>query len=126
MGAVRVSERVLKQALQQKEEQSYFPRMPIPEVGTAQTISSNIPSSTTPTSIVPANTGILRVLVAEDDPINSRIIHKRLTKLGHTVELTGNGEACANAFCSNSKGFDVIMMDIQVRHEFHSSLSSTY
>ncbi|KAJ5979819.1 hypothetical protein N7481_007117 [Penicillium waksmanii] len=118
MSAVRVSGRVLKQAvqtqMQQQEGQSYFPRMPNEKVGTAETISSNIPSSTTPTSTVPAHAGILRVLVAEDDPINSRIIHKRLTKLGHTVELTGNGEACASAFCSNSKSFDVIMMDIQM------------
>jgi CheY-like chemotaxis protein len=46
--------------------------------------------------------------------VNSKIIHKRLTKLGHTVVLTGNGEACANAFTSASRNFDVVLMDIQM------------
>lgn len=54
------------------------------------------------------------VLVAEDDPINSKIIQKRLEKLGHMVYLTGNGEACASAYRADCKGFDVVLMDIQV------------
>ncbi|KAJ5543728.1 hypothetical protein N7513_007236 [Penicillium frequentans] len=114
MSAVRISERVLKQAVQQQENQSYFPRIPTQDVSTAETVSSNIPSSTTPTLLVPTHAELLHVLVAEDDPINSKIIHKRLTKLGHTVVLTGNGEACTNAFRSDSKGFDVVLMDIQM------------
>ena len=36
----------------------------------------------------------LQVLVAEDDPINSKIIRKRLEKSGHAVHLTVNGEEC--------------------------------
>ncbi|KAE8153397.1 GAF domain-like protein [Aspergillus avenaceus] len=55
-----------------------------------------------------------RVLVAEDDPINSKIIHKRLTKLGHTVHLTGNGEECAAAYREDSARYDVVLMDIQM------------
>lgn len=58
--------------------------------------------------------GGLRVLVAEDDPINSKLIKKRLEKIGHTVLLTNNGEACVNAFSSERNAYDVILMDIQV------------
>jgi CheY-like chemotaxis protein len=54
------------------------------------------------------------VLVAEDDPVNSKIIQKRLTKLGHTVKLTSNGEECAGAFALATKEFDVILMDLQM------------
>lgn len=57
----------------------------------------------------------MRVLVAEDDPVNSRIVKKRLEKLGHKVHLTVNGEECASAFCDNSKDIDVVLMDMQVR-----------
>lgn len=57
----------------------------------------------------------LNVLIAEDNPVNSKILQKRLSKIGHTVQLTNNGEACVNAFSSGSKTFDVILMDIQVR-----------
>ncbi|KAK6539077.1 Light-sensor Protein kinase, variant 2 [Orbilia ellipsospora] len=55
-----------------------------------------------------------RVLVAEDDLINSRIIKKRLEKLGHRVTLTVNGEECATVFAERGCDFDAILMDIQV------------
>ncbi|KAF2123933.1 hypothetical protein P153DRAFT_303484 [Dothidotthia symphoricarpi CBS 119687] len=56
----------------------------------------------------------MRVLVAEDDPINSKIIKKRLEKLKHNVYLTVNGEECASAFGDNPKDFDVVLMDMQM------------
>lgn len=55
------------------------------------------------------------VLVAEDDPVNSRIIKKRLEKLGHSVTLTVNGEECASTFSDKPQDFDVVLMDMQVR-----------
>lgn len=57
----------------------------------------------------------MRVLVAEDDPVNSRIIKKRLEKLGHEVYLTVNGEECAAAYSEKTGYFDIVLMDIQVR-----------
>lgn len=56
----------------------------------------------------------LRVLVAEDDPINSTILRKRLEKFGHTVHMTGNGKECASVYRENCQSFDAILMDIQV------------
>jgi light-regulated signal transduction histidine kinase (bacteriophytochrome) len=56
----------------------------------------------------------MRVLVAEDDPVNSRIIKKRLEKLGHSVTLTVNGEECAGTFIDKPQDFDVVLMDMQV------------
>jgi PleD family two-component response regulator len=40
----------------------------------------------------------LQILVAEDDPVNSRIIQKRLEKSGHEVHHTVSGEDCASAY----------------------------
>ena len=57
----------------------------------------------------------LQVLVAEDDPINSKIIKKRLEKIGHQVHLTINGEDCSSLYGEKPTVFDVILMDIQVR-----------
>ncbi|KAF2202807.1 hypothetical protein GQ43DRAFT_368279 [Delitschia confertaspora ATCC 74209] len=62
----------------------------------------------------PPSSRQMRVLVAEDDPINSRIISKRLEKLGHDVRLTVNGEECATAFGGHAQDFDVILMDMQM------------
>ena len=58
--------------------------------------------------------GQLHVLVAEDDPINSRIMNKRLEKSGHAVHLTVNGEECSSAYGEKPTNFDVVLMDMQV------------
>ncbi|PVI02857.1 hypothetical protein DM02DRAFT_521935 [Periconia macrospinosa] len=71
----------------------------------------NAEASDTVESLSPEH---MRVLVAEDDPINSKIIQKRLEKLGHSVHLTLNGEECAGAFGDHPKDFDVVLMDMQM------------
>ena len=63
----------------------------------------------------PPSADKMRVLVAEDDPVNSRIIDKRLSKLGHQVRLTSNGAECAHVYREEGSHFDIILMDIQVR-----------
>jgi hypothetical protein len=63
----------------------------------------------------PPSSEKMRVLVAEDNPLNSKILEKRLKKRGHEVHLTNNGEECAFAYREGKGRFDIILMDIQVR-----------
>lgn len=56
----------------------------------------------------------LHVLVAEDDPINSTIVRKRLEKARHTVHMTANGKECFTVYRESGESFDAILMDIQV------------
>ncbi|KAJ5189532.1 CheY-like superfamily [Penicillium cf. griseofulvum] len=56
----------------------------------------------------------LHVLVAEDDPINSSILQKRLEKFGHTVYMTSNGKECASVYKTNPTRFDAVLMDLQM------------
>ncbi|KAI1434240.1 hsp90-like protein [Xylaria sp. CBS 124048] len=58
--------------------------------------------------------GRLRVLVAEDDPINMKILTKRLEKAGHRVHPVVNGEDCATVYRERPFDFDVILMDMQM------------
>jgi len=60
----------------------------------------------------------MRVLVAEDDPVNSRIMKKRLEKLGHEVFLTTNGEECSSLYGEKSGYFDAVLMDMQVSLDY--------
>ena len=62
----------------------------------------------------PLNSDYLNVLVAEDDPVNSKIITKRLERLRHHVHCTINGEACATAYGERHGFYDVVLMDMQV------------
>ncbi|KPM42852.1 hypothetical protein AK830_g3674 [Neonectria ditissima] len=56
----------------------------------------------------------LRVLVAEDDPINMKILRKRLERAGHEVHHTVNGQDCATVYREKSAKFDVVLMDMQM------------
>ncbi|KAL8866998.1 MAG: hypothetical protein Q9174_005946 [Haloplaca sp. 1 TL-2023] len=60
------------------------------------------------------NADQLNVLVAEDDPVNSKIVKKRLERLGHFTHLTVNGEDCSSAYGENPAAFDVVLMDMQM------------
>ena len=81
-------------------------------------LSSQMPSRAIPRKQEEHETRLdaeeLRILVAEDDPINSKIIQKRLGKVGHDVHLTINGEECASSYGEKPAFFDVVLMDMQV------------
>ncbi|KKY33576.1 putative hsp90-like protein [Diaporthe ampelina] len=74
----------------------------------ATTIDGNVHKASKPESAK------LRVLVAEDDPINMKILRKRLEKAGHTVHHTVNGEDCSAAYRESADEFDVVLMDMQM------------
>ncbi|KAK0641059.1 hypothetical protein B0T16DRAFT_335409 [Cercophora newfieldiana] len=56
----------------------------------------------------------LHVLVAEDDPINVKVLRKRLEKAGHKVSHAVNGEDCATVYQEKPADFDVVLMDMQM------------
>jgi CheY-like chemotaxis protein len=57
---------------------------------------------------------LLQVLVAEDDPINMKVLKKRLERAGHEITHTVNGEHCATVYQEQSPAFDVVLMDMQM------------
>lgn len=56
----------------------------------------------------------MKALIADDDPINLKILRKRLERVGHAVTHAVNGEDCAALFKSTASDVDVILMDMQV------------
>lgn len=66
--------------------------------------------------------GFLNVLIAEDNPINAKLLTKRLQNLGHTVELSSDGQECHDHFAAKPHGIDVILMDLQVRRSYWISI----
>jgi protein-histidine pros-kinase len=54
----------------------------------------------------------LRILLAEDNPVNQRIAQKLLTKAGHTVHIANNGDEAVRAL--EQEAFDLVFMDIQM------------
>ncbi len=54
----------------------------------------------------------LRVLVAEDNPVNQRVAQLMLTKLGHDIDLAGDGHEAVIAV--RASPYDVVLMDVQM------------
>jgi CheY-like chemotaxis protein len=61
----------------------------------------------------PSMFSCLKILIAEDNPLNSRLLETRLKRKGHSVTLASDGQACADIFKSQPHLFDIILMDIQ-------------
>ncbi|MCX5874189.1 MAG: response regulator [Deltaproteobacteria bacterium] len=54
----------------------------------------------------------LRVLLAEDNPVNQKLITRVLEKSGYQVSIVGNGKLAVNAAAEGD--FDMVLMDIQM------------
>ncbi|KAI8903192.1 hypothetical protein EDD86DRAFT_250599 [Gorgonomyces haynaldii] len=68
-------------------------------------------------NISPTNTKekrSLRLLVAEDNLVNQRVVQKRLQKLGYSVILTADGNQCFELFKEKHHDLDAILMDIMM------------
>ena len=54
----------------------------------------------------------LRILVAEDNPVNQKLAMKMLGKMGHTVTLAGTGVEALRQW--HNREFDLVFMDVQM------------
>src|SRR5207248_1480667 len=54
----------------------------------------------------------LRILVAEDNLVNQRVVVRMLEKLGHTAVVAGNGKEALAAL--ERERFEVVLMDVQM------------
>ncbi len=54
----------------------------------------------------------LRILLAEDNPVNQKVAAKMLERMGHTVLIAENGAEVLGAV--EKQSFDLILMDIQM------------
>ncbi|MBK6940759.1 MAG: response regulator [Planctomycetes bacterium] len=71
------------------------------------------PKSRSDGASVPQRTDApLRVLVADDNPVNQRVAQKMLERLGHSVDLVANGIETLAAL--RRQPYDIVLMDCQM------------
>jgi CheY-like chemotaxis protein len=59
-------------------------------------------------------TRALRILLAEDNPVNQRLAKRILEKSGHSVTVANNGREAVAALQASDWNFDGVLMDIQM------------
>jgi len=56
----------------------------------------------------------VRILLAEDNPVNQKLAQMMLTKAGYTVTVVSNGQLAVDTYSDSPDDFDTILMDIQM------------
>ena len=56
----------------------------------------------------------VRILLAEDNPVNQKLALTILTKAGYKVEVANNGKEAVERYTASPDDFDLIFMDIQM------------
>jgi CheY-like chemotaxis protein len=64
------------------------------------------------TAVVRGAEGVMRILVAEDNAVNRKLVMALLTKAGHSVITVANGRDAVDALAHER--FDVVLMDVQM------------
>jgi signal transduction histidine kinase/CheY-like chemotaxis protein len=71
------------------------------------------PAEPAPTTKAPASkAAALRILVAEDNAVNQKLIERILAREGHHVTIAGDGRTCCQLWARER--FDVVLMDMQM------------
>ncbi len=63
---------------------------------------------------IPASYAPARILVAEDNAVNQKLIEMMLKKVGIEVVMAANGKEAVEKFVASPEAFDMIFMDIQM------------
>ncbi|MBL8683410.1 MAG: response regulator [Myxococcales bacterium] len=64
------------------------------------------------TTTDPSRLRPLRILIAEDSPMNQRVALLLLGKFGYTADVVGNGQEALDAI--ERRAYDVVLMDVQM------------
>jgi two-component system sensor histidine kinase/response regulator len=57
---------------------------------------------------------LVRILLAEDNPVNQKLAKMMLTKAGYQVEVANNGQETVDKYTGAPEAFDLIFMDVQM------------
>jgi CheY-like chemotaxis protein len=56
----------------------------------------------------------IRILLAEDNPINQKLARFMLNKAGYHLDIVTNGKEAVEAVTKNPDTYDIILMDVQM------------
>ncbi|QIG96195.1 MULTISPECIES: PAS domain-containing hybrid sensor histidine kinase/response regulator [unclassified Bradyrhizobium] len=92
------------------------PEIAAPSLVGDQSLAIEAMAEPAPAAAAPPDKG-LSILVAEDNEINALLMRSLLTRLGHNVVITTNGEQAMESWLSATSAgtpYDLVLMDIQM------------
>jgi signal transduction histidine kinase/CheY-like chemotaxis protein/HPt (histidine-containing phosphotransfer) domain-containing protein len=94
-------------------KQSHLLESILTALGRKEAAATKRPASSTaiPAAVLERNRGI-RILLAEDNPMNQEVARRSLAKYGYAADIASDGNEAVAAFEAND--YDVILMDVQM------------
>ncbi len=85
-------------------------------IGARRESPAGIDQHTIASGVAPdaGNNNVLRILLAEDNPVNLKLTTLMLTKAGFQVDVTHNGREAAAKYTASPDLYDLILMDVQM------------
>ena len=62
----------------------------------------------------PTNSNEVHILLAEDNPLNQKLVRSMLTKAGYQLDVVENGKEAVETYTCAPDKYDLILMDIQM------------
>jgi CheY-like chemotaxis protein len=56
----------------------------------------------------------MKLLFADDNALNQRVVRTMVSRLGHDLHTVGNGQEAIEAILSNQESFDAVLMDMMM------------
>ena len=80
----------------------------------AAALSGEVPVGTPGSTVAAPTSGTchLRILLAEDNPVNQKVGRRTIEKFGHSVLVVGDGRQAVQAI--REQEFDLVLMDVQM------------
>ncbi len=72
------------------------------------------PSAPVAVKSTPAASARMRLLLAEDNPVNQQVAVLLLRKQGHSIDVAGNGREAVEAVRNTPIPYDLVLMDVQM------------
>ncbi len=89
-------------------------RLPLPVEGSVSSNEHHEQASTLGQEGIKDRPKRLRILLAEDSPINQAVFQEMLSLQEWNVTLVNNGQEALDTLGDNNFGFDIILMDVQM------------
>jgi len=84
----------------------------IEAIGTEESDPKAVRDAARGRSAIPRSSRRLRILVAEDNPVNQQVAQRLLMKMGHAVDVSANGVEALDSV--RRLTYDAVLMDVQM------------
>lgn len=91
---------------------TFFVSLPLPDDSSSLQAEAEAETAVSPPDRPPSSAKSLSILIADDNPINRKVMEKMVTRLGHEAALAADGKEVVEMHAQHP--YDVVLMDLNM------------